>query len=115
MESRKGPNWFGAISILAVGSILMALAIIEVDETALAIVFGLAGSVFGASIGWIGRHGAYSIRRPQVVIPSILVAIPMTGMRFSPFQFWSPAILGYWTLFAAVLVYFWPNSARTDC
>lgn len=114
MESNESkPNWLGALSIIAVGIGLMILPITDVDETLLAIVFGVAGSLFGATIGWLGRHGAYSIRRPQVAVPTILVSIPMTGMRHSPFQFWSSGILGYWTFFLAVVVYYWPGSAKT--
>lgn len=107
------PNWLGALSIIIVGIGLMILPITEVEETLLATLFAVVGSLFGASIGWLARHGAYAARRPQVAVPCILVAIPMTGMRHSPFQFWSSGILGYWTLFLAVVVYYWPVSAKT--
>lgn len=111
MESEK-PNWLGALLAVATGVTLMVLVVTDVDETMLSILFGVLGSIVGAGIGWIGRHGAYSVRRPQVAIPCILVAIAMLDMRFTPFRFWSSAILGYWSFFIAVFVYYWPTSAK---
>ncbi len=103
------PNAGGALLFALVGSVIVFAAVPDWSEPVLQLLLALLGGALGVLLGRTIRNGLAAARRPLVVIPSILIAMPTAAGRFGPLRPWTSAGVAYATFFVATLFYYFPN------
>ncbi len=108
MPNVAAKRLLGSAIILVLGLALFGWLVMDYRQPLRATVWALAGALTGLVIGWLGRYGSGSWRRPQIGIPLIVVGLISVRFRYSSDEMWTSAALLFWTVFFAVVVFHGP-------